>query len=373
MSVIVVDYYSDKYYSGNTGLWSGQQVKIAQSFTGKAGDLVSCKFLLSKRGSPTGNVVAKLYAVTGTYGINSRPTGAALATSDNVDITTLTGDFQDIIFNFTGAEQYTLVDGTKYCIALEYSGGNLDNCLLVGLDNNLDGSGHSGNRSFYISSWSHSTAYDFIFYVYASGTEPPEPAGLVKSIATPISLKTTKEINGAWTAQMRIIPDDYIATDSYIDIDGEEYVVKKLKRTKSKGKYYFDVDLLHNAIEELSMQTVDRMNVLDDAETIMTDILDESGWTVGTCEITDTVSLVLDRRVSRLEALTDLATKCSAELDYNSKDRTVDLKYQIGTETGLHLRYDKNCEEIIKEEDSSGIITRIYPYGADNYRLIARA
>jgi hypothetical protein len=369
VSIILVDSYGTEYYSGDSEfIGASYRTIVSQSFTGKAGNLTGCKFYLSKVGNPTGNITAKLYSHSGTFGISSLP-DTLLATSDNVDITTLTGDFQDIIFNFTGAEQYLLEDDTYYCITIEYSGGNLSNFIRIQVDETT--ASHSGNLSRYdaFDGWVIYNTVDLIFYVYASGSEPADTADEIKSLPTPISLKTTKEVNGAWTAKMQILPDDYVDTDSYIDIDGEHYIVKKLRRIKSGGKYYFDVDLLHNAIEELSVQTVGRMSVLEDAETIMTAILDGSGWIIGTCEITDIVAFTLDKRVSKLEALTQLATKCNAELDYNSKDRTVDLKYQIGTVTGLQLRYDKNCTEIIKEEDSTDLVTRIYPYGADNYPI----
>ena len=340
--------------------------RVAHSFIGQQGVLVAWKFSLYKSGNPTGNIVAKLYAHSGNYGINGIPTGDALATSDNIDVSELPDTFRYTTFTFSGANQYQLQANTKYFMSIEYSGGYGVNRVAFRY-----GATHSGNSAVYDGSWSVFTAGDFkpdlLFYGYIDSNVIP--TSNVLSIAKPISLKTTKEINGAWTAKMQILPDDYTDTDNYIDIDGEHYIVKKLRRIKSGGKYYFDVDLLHNAIEELSVQTVDRMSVLMDAETIMTDILDGSEWTIGTCEITDIVSFVLDRRVSKLEALTMLATKCNAELDYNSKDRTVDLKYQIGTVTGLQLRYDKNCTEIIKEEDSSDLVTRIYPYGADNYPI----
>lgn len=342
--------------------------RVAHSFMGQAGLLVAWKFSLYKSaGSPTGNIVAKLYAHSGNYGINGIPTGAALATSDIIDASELP-DIPKLYttFTFSGVNQYELLADIKYFMSIEYSGGSAFNKVAF-----LYNTNHTGNSAIYDDSWAIYTVDDFkpnlLFYGYIDSDIVPTDD--VLSIPTPISLKTTKEVNGAWTAKMQILPDDYVDTDSYIDIDNEHYVAKKLRRIKSGGKYYFDVDLLHNAIEELSVQTVDRMNVLEDATTIMTAILDGSGWTIGTCEITDIVSFVLDRRVSKLEALTMLATKCNAELDYNSKDRTVDLKYHIGTVTGLQLRYDKNLTEIVKEEDSSDLITRIYPYGSDNYPI----
>ena len=191
----------------------------------------------------------------------------------------------------------------------------------------------------------------------------------VLSIAKPITLKTTKEVNGFWGASMQIIPDDYIAAESYIDIDTEEYVVKTLKKIKSDGRYYYDVSLYHNAIEELSALTIDRFYLLKSVSALLTLILTGTGWTAGTCDIDEIIQLVSDRRTSVLEVLNLLADKCSGELYFYSKTRIVDLKRQIGNQTGLHLRYDKNCNHIEKEEDSTNLITRIYPSGPDNYLL----
>lgn len=191
----------------------------------------------------------------------------------------------------------------------------------------------------------------------------------ILSIAKPIKLKTTKIINGMWSADMQIQADSYIAPESYIDIDSEEYVVKSLKKIKSRGSYYYDVKLYHNAIEELSALTIDRFSYLKTASDLLTLILTGTGWTAGTVNIDETISLVADRRVSVLEALNLLADRCGGELYFYSKTRVVDLKREVGTDTRLQIRYDKNADYIEKEQDSSKLVTRIYPYGPDNYSI----
>ncbi|GAI83672.1 unnamed protein product, partial [marine sediment metagenome] len=89
-----------------------------------------------------------------------------------------------------------------------------------------------------------------------------EPSGQVISIAKLITLKTTKEINEAWTANMQILPDDYIQAESYIDIDGEQYIVKKPKHIKAGGKTYHNVEALHIGIAELTDLSIDRFSLL---------------------------------------------------------------------------------------------------------------
>ena len=138
---------------------------IGQSFTAVGGTLDSAKFYLKKFGSPTGNTVAKLYAHSGTFGTNSVPTGAALATSDNFDVSALSGDFILVTFNFSGANRISLTNGTKYVIAVECTTcGDATNLIAVGIDDTSPV--HAGNYSQYLTEWVAQSGSDVIFYVY---------------------------------------------------------------------------------------------------------------------------------------------------------------------------------------------------------------
>lgn len=170
MSLILVDGYSEENKNNEEYLYAGYKTKVAQSFTGKTGKLTHCKFYLYKYGNPTGNVNAKLYSHSGTYGISSIP-DTLFATSDNVDISTLpTWPLELITFNFMGIEQYELVADAHYCTLLEYPG---DKGIAFGFQDM--GPTHSGNMSWYSTSWKTYSNRDLIFYVYAEYTPPEEP------------------------------------------------------------------------------------------------------------------------------------------------------------------------------------------------------
>jgi hypothetical protein len=64
---------------------------LGQSFTGNGLVLNSATFRIIKNNSPTGNIYAKIYAHTGTFGTSSVPTGAALAISAAYDAATVPG------------------------------------------------------------------------------------------------------------------------------------------------------------------------------------------------------------------------------------------------------------------------------------------
>lgn len=144
---------------GNTNY--GQAFKVFENIS-----LSSCKFYLKKTGSPTGNMTAKLYAMTGTFGTNGKPTGAALATSSTLDVTTLTSSLALITFTFSTG--YLLKDDTFYCIALDATGvtGDVNNNVNLGADSTSPS--HQGNRlssSDSGSSWSTSAVQDIPFYI----------------------------------------------------------------------------------------------------------------------------------------------------------------------------------------------------------------
>jgi len=142
--------------AGNPG--AGQVFTPSQTTT-----LDSAKFYLSKVGSPTGNGVAKIYAISGTPGTNAIPTGSALATSDSFNVASLTGSNQMITFNFSGTNRITLTSGTWYAVTFEYTNGNGSNYVSIGADNTSPT--HAGNEFYYDSGWGADNTWDEIFSV----------------------------------------------------------------------------------------------------------------------------------------------------------------------------------------------------------------
>jgi hypothetical protein len=165
----LVDSYSEANSGGHFSLYSTQITRVAQSFTvTNASTLGSAKFYIFKAGSPTGNAVVKLYAHSGVYGTSSEPTGAALATSDNLDVSTLTGSYQLKTFTFSGANQYALQAATKYVISIEFTGGDGSNYVGVGTDSTSPT--HSGNTVTYNGAYTIWAGVDTPFYVLRSAT-----------------------------------------------------------------------------------------------------------------------------------------------------------------------------------------------------------
>jgi len=182
----IVDSYPESYYTGDSSMYSGDFIGVGQDFEAIDSEITSCKFYLKKEGSPTGNAVAKLYAHTGTYGVDGKPTGNALSTSDNVDVSTL--GTSSALKEFTFSTPYLTTAGTKYCIVIEYSGGDSDNLVLVGGDSMFGYLAHSGNACRLTgSTWEGTNILETIFYVYST------KGAVKKNLYTIGSLTTNSE------------------------------------------------------------------------------------------------------------------------------------------------------------------------------------
>jgi hypothetical protein len=163
-AVVLDDSYSESNYTDGIAVTSAYNPEVGQSFTSSGGTLNSVRLYLNKTGSPTGSAYAKIYAHSGTYGTSSVPTGAALATSDALNVATLTGSPVLTTLTFSGANKITLSPATYYVVTLSFTGGDGSNYPSAGFDDSSPS--HSGNAALYDGSWSGADTVDVIFYVY---------------------------------------------------------------------------------------------------------------------------------------------------------------------------------------------------------------
>ena len=162
----VIDNYAISNNDSVINLSNSSFEAVGQSFTGDGSPADEVDFELNKTGSPTGNAVAKLRLHSGTFGFDGIPIGPTLATSDNFDVSTLTGTPTTITFNFS--TPFTPVNGTNYFVTVEYSGGGGGDFINVGYDGISPT--HGGNYAdFFPSSWFAIDAFDFGFELRTAG------------------------------------------------------------------------------------------------------------------------------------------------------------------------------------------------------------
>jgi len=125
-SLAIIDTYDESNVdAGSAGFISSDPAwlqAIGTSFTAieTYTTIDSVTLTVKKSGSPTGSAYVKIYNYTGTPGSTAKPTGAALATSDAFDSSTLTTSYVVRTFTFSGANRIELTPGTSYILALEY-------------------------------------------------------------------------------------------------------------------------------------------------------------------------------------------------------------------------------------------------------------
>jgi hypothetical protein len=153
--------YTDTSNLGSILLNSTGNTRAGMTHIGDGTALNSTKFYLRKTGSPTGNANVKVYAMSGTFGSNGVPTGSVLATSGNLDVSTLTTSNQWITFTFDGS--FTPTNGTPYCFELNYSGGDGSNGVNIVRST---GSLPAGNRFIYSGSYSGDNTLAFLYEVH---------------------------------------------------------------------------------------------------------------------------------------------------------------------------------------------------------------
>jgi hypothetical protein len=97
------------------------QNTVGQSFLcGLTGILDKFIFRLKKVGSPTDDLIGYLYSVS-----PQSPTGAGntlLATTDTVSGSAIGSSYEEVTFQFSGSERYTINSGTYYCVIISRSG-----------------------------------------------------------------------------------------------------------------------------------------------------------------------------------------------------------------------------------------------------------
>jgi hypothetical protein len=161
----LIDNYSETNYDTQISVGSNQ--RVGQSITGTGKKIGSVIFFV-KSDAATGDVFARVYAHSGTFGTSSVGTGTALASSDAVPASSLNTSFSRVVFNFSSANQILLETGTYYVIAFERG------TSTAVPDVQGDGSSptHAGNYCLYNgSTWSASATIDVCFYLYSTSLQ----------------------------------------------------------------------------------------------------------------------------------------------------------------------------------------------------------
>lgn len=161
-TLTTVSSYSETNYSGTATL-AGSWL-FGQTFAGTGFEIGQIKFWLKRFGSGAGNVFAKIYAHTGTFGVDGLPTGLPLATSNAFDASAASTAFNYVSFTFS--TPFATINGTNYVVVLDYAGGNPD-ANYIDLGNDSSSPTNEGNAVGNVSGSWGVYSFDFIFSIHA--------------------------------------------------------------------------------------------------------------------------------------------------------------------------------------------------------------
>lgn len=216
-TIVIASTESTNFYNGsrdtNVSIYGGATSQAGESFTGDGRELRNIRVNLRRVGSPTGNAVVKVYAHSGTYGTSSIGTGSPLATSDNLDVSTITNanNTTNYVIPFSGANRITLVQGTYYVFVIEFTGGDASNYVRTFLDNTSPS--YSGNYAYYNGSWNAVSGTDLAVFSIRTKNQ----ATLVKTNGGYVSSDylSLEDVHAS--------PDDtWFAGDNSVDVDNTD-------------------------------------------------------------------------------------------------------------------------------------------------------
>ena len=156
----------------------------------------SAQFYLKKTGNPTVDLYAVLYEHAGEFGTSGIPFINALASSIPVNSSSLSSSFE--LTTFTFREHAYLIEGKKYCIAVQTAsaGGriNASNYVNVALD--FSNSSHEGNYFAYDGRWTANPegpgdlCYS-VYFAFAVGGAGGDTSFSLSFITIPITVYTS--------------------------------------------------------------------------------------------------------------------------------------------------------------------------------------
>lgn len=181
----------------------------------------------------------------------------------------------------------------------------------------------------------------------------------------------TGEINGEDTLSFSIPFSDpkraYIDNEKKIQIVEDVYIIRKVTDTKDSSgiivtDVYAEAEFYNLAY---SVRKEEKAFDAETPEVAMAYALEGTEWNVGTVTVSTkrTWTSTEKNALSILRAIADLH---GGDLVFDCPNRLVHLLTMSGKDSGALFLYGKNLKEIDRTVDTTGLITRLYAFGAEN-------
>ena len=181
----------------------------------------------------------------------------------------------------------------------------------------------------------------------------------------PLELRVTKEVNGGESVSLTLPANhrlsSVIRAENRIEVAGEPYTVRRIE-TKRSGrralKTVYAQALFYDLATAARIKAQDFKGVT--AGDVMAKALAGTGWTVKAATVT-TLRTYSVEDTNPLELLRTIQTNHGGDLTFDNKAKTVSLVVASGRDKGVGFFYGKNLTDSRRVEDTTSLITRIYP------------
>lgn len=220
------------------------------------------------------------------------------------------------------------------------------------------------------------TALDLSIYPRLYDREENFICILDKAFSVIIEDQLQTDTNGAETLTFSIPLDNPKASlldnEMHIKVGASEFAIRILQNGWDSGQGIPTLDVTCEAIwyDLAEYDPINSMNYQDTGpKTVMEAILQGTDFSVGTVEITTPQDFSITDPTNPLAALQQLPSVYGGELQFDSINRKVNLVNHVGTDRGFLAAYGKNIKADARIVDTRNLVTRIYPYGANNLSI----
>ena len=178
------------------------------------------------------------------------------------------------------------------------------------------------------------------------------------------------EVNGGDTLSFCIPFEDakrqYIENEKKIQIVDDVYIIRTVTDSKDSSgsavtEVYAEAEFYDLAY---SVRKEEKAFDAETADVAMAYALEGTEWSVGTVNVSTkrTWTSTEKNALSILRAVADIH---GGDLVFDCPNRLVHLLTMSGKDSGALFMYGKNMKEIERTVDTTGLVTRLYAYGAD--------
>ena len=189
----------------------------------------------------------------------------------------------------------------------------------------------------------------------------------------PASAVLATEVNGeqslTFTLPERHRARSLVRSERLVEVAGELYRIRGITSYRERGVAMVEVYAEARFYDLGSAGQVDaREFAAVQPGTVMAVVLDGTGWTVGSVNVTTTRTWSLEEG-SPLACLRQVAKVHGGDLVFDNANRTVSLLTFAGRRDGLTFLYGRGVTDAKRVEDTTTLVTRLYARNAEGLTI----